>query len=203
MSLFQVTGQTRWPVIFYFRSSRALLTEEALDKAGRESPVVRSAALDADVARRVSLALLPEEQVINSRRMATVYVAIAAFENSIRELVIHTLLEKIGADWWNSAVSEGIRKKAESRREEENKVRWHTPRGDSLINYTEFNDLASIMLQNWPHFEDLLQSIDWVKGIIKPLERSRNVIMHSGELQNEDIERVGGAIRDWVRQVGA
>lgn len=181
---------------------RGLLTQDALDRAGRIVPNLASAAIDSEVAKRLSLALLPEERVTTARKMASVFTAIVAFENTVRDLVSNTLLEQIGANWWESSVSEGIRKKAESRRDEENKIRWHTPRGDALINYTEFGDLISIILQNWEHFEDLLQKIDWVKGVIKPLERSRNVIMHSGELQPEDIERVGGAIRDWVRQVG-
>lgn len=181
---------------------RGLLIEESLDRAGRYHPALASTAIDAEIAKRVSLELLPADAVIRARRMATVYIAVTAFENSLRDLVAETLAEKHGEQWWEKAVSEGIRKKAESRREEENKIRWHTPRGDSIINYAEFGDLPSIVLQNWTEFEDLLQSVDWVKGIVKPLERSRNVIMHGGDLQAEDVERVGVAVRDWVRQVG-
>ena len=59
------------------------------------------------------------------------------------------------------------------------------------------------MVQNWQRFEVHLQSQEWVKQILKSLERSRNVIMHSGELSAEDVERVGSSIRDWVRQVGS
>ncbi|MGB2989468.1 MAG: Swt1 family HEPN domain-containing protein, partial [Candidatus Zixiibacteriota bacterium] len=106
-------------------------------------------------------------------------------------------------DWWESSVSDKITRRAESRRDEENKIRWHTPRGDAPINYTEFGDLVSIINQNWALFEDHLQSLDWVRQIVVTLERSRNVIMHSGELSNEDIERIGTSMRDWIKQVGA
>lgn len=181
---------------------RGLLVDEALERAGRFRPVLMSASIDEEVAKRVSLDLLPAESIARARRMATVYIAITAFENSLRNLVVDTLLEKVGESWWDSAVSEGVRKKAESRKEEENRIRWHTPRGESIISYTEFGDLASIILNNWNHFEDLLHSVDWLKGIVKPIERSRNVIMHGGDLQPEDIERVGVAIRDFSRQVG-
>jgi hypothetical protein len=34
------------------------------------------------------------------------------------------------------------------------------------------------------------------------MERSRNVIMHSGELPKGDIERLGTNLRDWMRQTG-
>jgi hypothetical protein len=112
-------------------------------------------------------------------------------------------LEEIGEDWWEQGVSEKIRRNAQSRFDEEEKIRWHTRRGSALINYTEFGDLTSIITQNWERFKDHLHNLDWVRQIIDTLIRSRNLIMHSGELENEDIERVGIVIRDWVKQVGA
>jgi hypothetical protein len=73
-----------------------------------------------------------------------------------------------------------------------------------MIYYTEFGDLISIMVkpENWKFFEVHIGNIDWAKQIITTLEKSRNIIMHSGELAPTDIERVGMFIRDWVRQVG-
>jgi hypothetical protein len=182
---------------------RGLLTEEALDEAGRVQHLSHSAHLDAEVAARLPIDAFDEDLVSRAQRMAAVYVAITAFENSVREFVSKVLLENVGADWWTTAVSEKIREKAEGRRKEEEKIRWHTPRGDEPINYTEFGDLASIASQNWVLFEDYLQSQDWVRQIISTVERSRNVIMHSGELGLQDVERIATAIRDWIRQVGA
>jgi len=146
--------------------------------------------------------LLDEDIVSGAKRMAVVYVAIASFENTVREFVSKRLLESLGADWWNLGVSEKIRTRAESRREEESKIKWHTQRGDQPLNYTEFGDLSSIVGGNWAYFEDYLQSQEWMRQIITTLERSRNVIMHSGELGAQDIERIGTSIRDWIRQVG-
>lgn len=180
---------------------RGLLADQTLDRTQRLRRH-SNGDLDPEISKRLPIDVLDEDLVFKARRMAAVYVAIAAFENTVREFVSKRLLESIGADWWNTAVSEKIRNKAESRREEENKVRWHTPRGDQPINYTEFGDLSSIVSQNWTHFEDYLQSQDWVRQIITTLERSRNVIMHSGELGAQDVERVGTSIRDWIRQVG-
>jgi hypothetical protein len=182
---------------------RGLLAEEALDKTERRTRVSLTGSLDEELAKRLPINFLDEDLVKRAAKMSAVYVAIAAFENTVREFVSKRLLEQVGADWWNQAVSEKIRDRAETRRAEESKVRWHTPRGDELLNYTEFGDLASIMNQNWQSFEDHLESLDWVRQIIATVERSRNVIMHSGDLGPQDIERVGTAIRDWIRQVGA
>lgn len=187
----------------YSFAFRALLAESALDKTARISRISLTSNVDAAVASRLPISALDEDLVSRAKRMATVYVAIAAFEITVREFVSKRLLEVVGADWWTSSVSEKIRTKAETRKTEEAKVRWHTPRGDEPLNYTEFGDLASIIAQNWQHFENHLESQDWVRQIIATLERSRNVIMHSGELGLQDVERIGTAIRDWIRQVGA
>jgi len=182
---------------------RGLLTEAALDKTERRQRLGLTHNVDLEVAKRLPIDLLDETLISRAKKMATVYIVIASFENSVREFISKRLLEEVGADWWTKSVSEKIRKKAESRREEESKIRWHTPRGDDPINYTEFGDLVSIVGQNWVHFEDHLQSLEWVRQIISTLERSRNVIMHSGDLEMQDVERIGTSIRDWIHQVGA
>lgn len=155
-----------------------------------------------DYIKSLSLDLLDDEYVNSAKLMATVYTAIAAFENTVREFVVKILLENKGENWWEESVSEKIRNRAESRKAEEDKIRWHTQRGDSLINYTEFGDLASIMNNNLELFSDHIVSIEWARNIISTIERSRNVIMHSGELSSRDIERIGINIRDWISQVG-
>ncbi len=170
---------------------------EALSKHHSSDIIVQ------DYIESLSLDLLDDEYISSSKLMATVYTAISAFENTIREFVVKILIENKGENWWEDCVSEKIRNKAETRKEQEDKVRWHTQRGDSLINYTEFGDLASIMNNNLELFSDYIVSIEWARNIIATVERSRNVIMHSGELSARDIERIGINIRDWISQVGA
>ena len=181
---------------------RGELTKTSLEKTDVVSRHSSSEMLSKEYVKSLSLELLDEEYVNAAKEMATVYTAIAAFENSVRRFVVKVLLENKGENWWIECVSEKIRNKAESRKIEEEKIKWHTPRGDSIINYTEFGDLVSIMGQNIDLFEVHIVSIDWARQIIQTLERSRNVIMHSGELGRKDIERIGTNIRDWIHQVG-
>lgn len=181
---------------------RGELTKSALERTDVVSKYSASEVLAHEYITSLSLELLDEEFVNSAKVMATVYTAIAAFENSVRRFIVKVLMENNGDNWWEDCVSEKIRKFAESRKKEEEKIRWHTPRGDSLINYTEFGDLVSIMSQNLDLFEPYIISIDWARQIIQTVERSRNVIMHSGELGRKDIERIGTNIRDWISQVG-
>jgi hypothetical protein len=180
---------------------RGQLTEQALDLAGRVNPRLSQFESE-EIAKVLSIDLLDDQLVSNAKEMANVYIAIAAFENSFRALIRSVLLEKIGESWWESGVSEKIRKNADAKRQEEDKVRWHVQRGADPINYTLMGDLISIVRQNWAHFEPYIPTIEWASGLVDVIERSRNVIMHSGSLSRTDIERVGIYIRDWIKQVG-
>lgn len=189
---------------FYSFAFRGLLTQEALEKEGHSQKANYSAEWEAETSRRLGLGSLDEELVAKSRRMSLVYTAICAFENSVREFVAKKLLEEKGENWWELCVKKEIRDKAEARKKAEKDVRWLTARGDSMIYYTEFGDLISIIArpENWVFFEIHIGVVDWAKQIITTLEKSRNIIMHSGELAPTDIERIGMFIRDWTRQVG-
>lgn len=90
---------------------RGLLAEEALDAAGRTRRDV-SGILDADVSQKLSIAVLDDDLVAIARRMATVYTAIAAFENGVRDLVATTMLDAKGETWWDSVKAE-IRNRAD------------------------------------------------------------------------------------------
>lgn len=182
---------------------RGELAKTALEKTETISKHSTSDIIETDYIKSLSLDLLDDEFVNAAKLMATVYTAIAAFENTVREFVVKILMENKGDNWWEESVSDKIRNRAESRKREEDKIKWHTQRGDSLINYTEFGDLASIMNNNIDYFADHIVSIEWARNIITTIERSRNVIMHSGELSARDIERIGINIRDWISQVGA
>jgi hypothetical protein len=181
---------------------RGLLTEEALDRAGRPSRI-GSGMFDADVAENVSLGVLDEDHVAAAKLMAAVYVAVAAFENSARQLVTTVLREAVGDDWWEKAVSSTIRDRCKKRQDDEATHRFHTQRGSAPINYTDLGQLGNIIRQNPTHFvPDFIPTVEWADAIFDAVERSRNVIMHSGTLEAEDVARLGMNIRDWVKQVG-
>lgn len=178
---------------------RGLMADQAIDAAGRSHRSLPG--IDEDVAATVSLSLLDDRFVTEARRMATVSTAIAAFENTVRDLVRRVLLEHPGADWWES-VSASIRAKAKKRQADEAQHRFHTQRGEDPVSFIDFRDLLNVMRANEAAFAPFWPSPEWARSVFDAVERSRNVIMHSGTLDQEDIERVGVMIRDWIRQVG-
>ena len=180
---------------------RGLLTEESLDKAGRRTRITFDLEEVETIKGVLSYEMLDDDLLTGARRMALVYTPIHAFENMVREFARDSLVEKFGETWWTK-VPDRIQTKVDQRIEEEAKFRWHGTRGGNKIEYCDFGDLSSIMGSNWEVFKDTLADLEWAKSILSILERSRNIIMHGGQLARPDIERIGNNIRDWVRQVG-
>ena len=180
---------------------RGLLTEEALDAAGRPRRLSTSTT-ETDISTALSLELFDPDLLAEARLMSVVYGAIAAFEHSVRTFVSRVLIDAFAEEWWEKGVSAKIRKFAEDRRDEEEKTKWHGVRGDDLLSYTELGHLPNVMQQNWELFEPYVRRLDWATSIFGTIERSRNVIMHSGNLEMPDVERIGILMRDWNKQVG-
>jgi len=180
---------------------RGLLTEESLDKAGRLTRNSLNSEEIELILDKLSYQMLDDEAIEAARRMALVYTAIHAFENMVREFVKGVMLEEYEEDWWEK-VQDKIKKKVNGRMDEDAKFKWHGSRGGAEIEYCDFGDLSSIIIVQWDIFEVILTDREWVKSILGVLERSRNIVMHGGVLAIQDIERIGGNIRDWVRQAG-
>jgi hypothetical protein len=190
-----VSAQALYSLVY-----RGILARTALAKSAREKRSESDTI--SEVTSRLPFELMDEEIVRRAREMSVVYAAIAAFENSARAFIKKRLLEEVGDNWWEECVPEGRRKKAESQRDEENKIRWHAKRGESLLEYTELEDLAAILTTKPDYFTPFVSSIDWAKNIFKTVERSRNIIMHSGYMESEDVERLRVVLRDWLNQIG-
>jgi Swt1-like HEPN len=182
---------------------RGLLATQATEATGLlPSKLVVEESLE-EFSSALSIDLLDPADVENAQRMAVVYVAITAFEQSARAFVRRVLIDQLGDEWWSKGVSSKIQTFAQTRKDDEVKAKWHGDRGENLLDYIEMGHLPAIIQQNWSMFEAHIQRADWATAIFSSIERSRNVIMHSGQLSIEDAERVGINIRDWSRQVGS
>lgn len=180
---------------------RGVLTEEALDKVGRNRRKHFGIEEVREMHKTLCYELLESDALVDAQRMSTVYAAIHAFENMVRHLVAKAMADHYDQDWW-SRVPERIRRSVTTRMSEDAKFRWHGARGTSEMNYCDFGDLSSIIVTNWSAFEDVLANMEWTKAILSTLEKSRNTTMHGGVLAREDVERIGMNIRDWIRQTG-
>ena len=149
------------------------------------------------------LEVLDDAMVLAARKMAWVYIAIAAFENSVRAFIQERLFGEEGGRLveYRHLLPAFVRG-GSSDGPTRNKFDGTEHGGTSPLAYVQLEDLAAIIQTNHPLFKDLVPTVEWAREIFRMLARSRNVIMHSGQLTLADVERVGMNIRDWTRQVG-
>lgn len=113
---------------------RGELTKVALNASGIVSKHSSSESLVQDYIKSLSLDLLDDECVNSAKEMATVYTAIAAFENMVRKFVVKVLLEHKGENWWDECVSDKIKNlKNLEKRGRENKMAYTTRRFDDKL----------------------------------------------------------------------
>lgn len=178
-----------------------ILTEDSLLKLEKEGINVRPGSTIQPIAR-IEEADFSPRVIHDAGRMASVYIVFYCLENSVRELIIARLSERKGIDWWEACVPDKIKKNVKSLIKEEEKNRYHAQRSISNIGYTMFGNLAQIIINNWEDFADLIPSQPWLTSRFDDLEKSRNIIMHTGVLPEIEIERIESIARDWIRQVG-
>jgi Swt1-like HEPN len=180
---------------------RSLAAEARLDELETGGLAVRAAS-DPRAAQRV-LSLEEFSPSVRQDAMSALpaYLAFFCLESSVRELIVERLLERHGSAWWESCAPVAIKKRVQSRRDNEGKARWHIQRGASEIAYTDFGDLLSIITTNWSDFTDLFPDQSWITTRLSELEASRNIIAHMNLLDDAELNRLRLYLRDWSRQV--
>ena len=133
--------------------------------------------------------------------MARLYAVLHCFENEIRSLIRETLEEKEGPDWIDKLPGK-IKSFAESRQQDAMQDTWLEGEKSDLLGFTEFGHLASIIIEKWPCFEDIIPSQHWLKQRMDELEKARNFIAHNRMLLPSEFQRIYMYIADWNRVIG-
>jgi hypothetical protein len=134
--------------------------------------------------------------------MSDNYEVFYCLEQAIRKLIAETLEDAEGSDWWNSSRIPAEIKTAVAglvQKEHDNGV---TQRSERLIDYTTFGQLSVIITTNWPLFEPILKSRRGVERVMASLNLLRGPIAHCCPMQEDEIDRLHLAVKDWFRMIG-
>lgn len=137
----------------------------------------------------------------NALEMARLYSVLHCFENEVRSLIRETLEEKEGAEWANKLPAK-VKQLAESRQKTAFTDSWLEGEKSDILGFVDFGQLASIILENWKHFEALMPSQHWLKQRMDELEKVRNFIAHNRMLLPSEFQRIYMYIADWNRVIG-
>lgn len=160
------------------------------------APVPRAAAIPADIP------FFGQADATLAKEMSEVYVLLYSLENSARNLIRSRLEAAHGDGWWDQVKTNDMEKKVRDRIKEEQRNKWHQPRGRHPLNYLDFGDLKDLICNNWPYFRQVFPDQHWVVARLTELEKSRNVVAHSNVLGDTEISRLLLYFGDWCRQVG-
>jgi len=174
-----------------------LLLEKNLERLEKEGiDIGHTSTLKKD--ELVDTELFENEILKRARKMADFYVLYFSLENSVRKLIKDVLSENYGENWWSAKVPEGVRRNVIDIQKKE-KDSAMSIRSDDPLDYTNFGELVDIFSSNWSDFSDILRSQKSVQETLSPLNRIRNVIAHSCELNDDEILRFKLLIKDWLR----
>lgn len=134
--------------------------------------------------------------------MSEHYEVFYCLEQAIRKLIVETLEDSEGANWWDSArIPSDIKADVVAlvKKERDNGI---TPRSDKMIDYTTFGQLSVIITSNWDLFEPTLKSKRAVERVMANLNLLRGPIAHCCPIQEDEVDRLRLAVKDWFRMIG-
>lgn len=134
--------------------------------------------------------------------MSEHYEVFYCLEQAIRKLIVETLEDAEGTDWWNSSrIAQDIKADVASlvKKEHDNGV---TQRSDNMIDYTTFGQLSGVITSNWDLFEPTLKTRRGVERVMANLNLLRGPIAHCCPMQEDEIDRLRLAVKDWFRMIG-
>lgn len=178
-----------------------LLLQDSLDTLEKDGITVRESGDLTPVSRVVEADFSPKIWH-DANNMASVYQAIFCIENTIRSFIVERMSERHGLNWWEDKVGDKIKKAVKSLKEQEQKNKFFSSRSDSEIGYTMLGNLGSIITDNWNDFSDIIPNQAWLNSRMQDLEMARNIVMHTGVLPQDEIERITSIVRDILRQIG-
>ncbi|WOD11370.1 Swt1 family HEPN domain-containing protein [Pseudomonas sp. NyZ704] len=167
------------------------------------SGLLRSRAVSGGERKEQDLLSSVEESIRSgAKAMQASFRTLYVLENLVRSLIDERLKDKYGVNWFDSKATAPMKGKLSDRKAKEEKNQWHTGRNKEPLFYMDFADLAKLIVNNWPEFEDLLPTQSWVQSRLDEAERSRNVIAHTNVLSSEEASRLEMYLRDWIKQIG-
>lgn len=153
--------------------------------------------------RLLSEALAPFSLPLRNRslEMARLYALLHCFENELRTLIREKLEQEEGSDWIDKLPPK-VKTYAESRQQAALEDSWLEGEKTNILGFVDFGHLATIIIEKWQFFEDIVPSQHWLKQRMDELEKARNFIAHNRMLLPSEFQRIYMYVADWNRVIG-
>lgn len=130
------------------------------------------------------------------------YFTLYLLENSIRKFIDSVMTNKHGIKWWQTIVKNNdILKKVSDRKKLEGLHKWHVPRGEHEIFYTDLEDLIYFLKKEESELKKYIDIEFWSTKIKQEIKLSRNIVDHHNPLPQREINRLNQTLEDWKREM--
>lgn len=130
----------------------------------------------------------PNDLAKKGNEMTKAYYNLYILENFLRLFIEKISMVKYGKHYWQELnINKDIDVKIENRRKNEKKHKWLSLRGNSVLFYTDLDDLRNIIINNWDIFRDRFPNQEFITSRINDLCNIRNRIAHNSYIN--DIEQ--------------
>lgn len=135
-------------------------------------------------------------------RMVKVYAQLFLLENSMRGLIETVLRSHLGDDWWEKAANSEMRRKHQSREDNERSKKWAPARSEFGPLYAlDWSDLIKLMRKYPDQFTEHIGDINFLHRY-DDTAIFRNIIDHNGVLrENDDFELIRIYYKNWIDQL--
>lgn len=123
---------------------------------------------------------LPQDILHKGRAISEAYVFLYVVENTLRIFIQKTAMAAYGKDYLPKLkMTRDINKSITIRKENEEKNKWLSIRGEDDLFYLDFKDLGTVITENWDLFKSCFDSQHWIKSKIDELANVRNLVAHN------------------------
>lgn len=149
---------------------------------------------------------LGEDLIEKGKRMANAYIIIYCLENLLREFMDRMFTKFYGTDYESQNVFPSkTRNKACDRKRNESLNKWLPIRGDKMLYYLDFSELADVITleTNWNNiFKKCFPNQFWITNKIDELYQIRNRIAHNSYLDDKTFKTLELYYEQFVDQLG-
>lgn len=125
-----------------------------------------------------------------------VYWKLYVIENTVRIIIHSVLTAQINMNWWGTATTPTLQKKALGLRKKYMTSPWHTVPGNHDIYYIDLADLNEIIRANSHLFLPVIPDIDQWMARIEQIRLPRNVVAHMNWPNKTDRKRIDVFVYD-------
>lgn len=137
-----------------------------------------------------------EELREEANTMSKHYETFYCLERSIRKMIVNSMKEKYGHDWWVKKVDFNIREAVRKNMDWELDTVF-SKRSKNNIDYTTFGQLRQIVKNNWIIFSKQFRSQAAFNRLMIDLNQLRVPIAHCTPFNQKEVRRLELTVDDW------